>query len=107
MVLTINETSSDSLPLTVNTTPFLFVKASDILERSRRGWQQCKTCHAKFDFCSHKKLFSSHGSGVIGETIVRAHVSPGNDFGACKKEGCLWHQESWDRGPLRVAEGRA
>jgi hypothetical protein len=102
----INETSSDSLPLTVNTTPFLFVKASDILERSR-GWQQCKTCHVKVDFCSHKKLFSSHGSGVIGEAIVRAHVSPGNHFEACKKEGCVWHQESGDRGTLRVAEVRA
>jgi hypothetical protein len=43
------------------------------------------------DSCSHKKLFTSSGSGIMGEAIVRIYVNPGKVV-KIPKEGKVWGQ---------------
>jgi hypothetical protein len=100
----LKQASSESLPLKVNIVPFLFAKASDVME-TRGLIHQYKACDVNVDYCAHKKLFSSSGSGVVGEALVRVHVTPKSDIKVGKK-GCAW-SKGGDVGKLRLVEVRA
>jgi hypothetical protein len=94
---------SEDLPLTVSVTPVLFVQAADI-KASSELLQQYNSCQVKIEYCSHKKLFSSSGSGVVGEAIVRVTVITANDAKLGGK-GSTW-SKGGDVGKLRVDEAR-
>jgi hypothetical protein len=100
----LKQASSESFPLKVNIVPFLFAKASDAVE-TRGLIHQYKACDVKVDYCAHKKLFSSSGSGVVGEALVRVSVTPKSDIKVAKK-GCAW-SKGGDVGKLRLIEVRA
>jgi hypothetical protein len=95
---------SEDLPLAVSVTPALFVQAADI-KASSELLQQYLSCKVKVEYCSHKKLFSSSGSGVVGEAIVRVCVITANDAKIGGK-GSAWCKDG-DVGKLRVDEVRA
>ena len=94
----------DELGLRVKATPYLLAKSDDISENSFL-LHQYKDCIVKVDYCSHKKLFTSSGSGVMGEAIVRMYVNPGEEV-KIPKEGKVWSQSS-DCDRLDLAEVRA
>jgi hypothetical protein len=95
---------SEDLPLTIRVTPVLFVLAAGI-KVSSELLQQYNSCKVKVEYCSHKKLFSSSGSGVVGEAIVRVCVITANDAKLGGK-GSAWCKDG-DEGKLRVEEARA
>jgi hypothetical protein len=95
---------SGDLPLTVSVTPVLFVRAADI-KASSELLQQYNSCKVKVEYCSHKKLFFSSGSGVVGEATVRVCVITANDAKLGGK-GSTWCKDG-DVGKLRVDEARA
>jgi hypothetical protein len=90
--------------LKVKATPYLVVK-SDVISAQSCLLHKYSDCKVKIDYCSHKKLFSSAGSGVTGEAIVRIYVNPGKEV-KIPKEGTVW-SDSGDCDRLTIAEVRA
>lgn len=99
-----NSGQDDGLGLRVRATPFLLVRSSDITENSCL-LHKYKDCRVKIDYCSHKKIFTSSGSGIMGEAIVRVYVNPGEEV-KIPKEGKVWSQSS-DCDRPGIAEVRA
>lgn len=95
---------ANELGLRVKATPYLLAKSDDISEQSCL-LHKYADCLVKIDFCSHKKLFTSSGSGIMGEAIVRIYVNPGKEV-KIPKEGKVWSQSS-DCDRLDIAEVRA
>lgn len=96
--------SEDTLPIQVGVTPYLVVSSDDVAEQSTllHDYSQCQV---KIDFASHKKLFLSSGSGVMGEALVRAYINPGKVV-KIPKEGKVW-RDSGECGRPDIAEVRA
>jgi hypothetical protein len=79
-----------SLGLRVAATPYLVVK-TDAVAGQNDILQKYSDCKVMVDSCSHKKLFTSSGSGIMGEAIVRIYVNPGKVV-KIPKEGKVWGQ---------------
>jgi hypothetical protein len=84
--------SSDerSLGIRVTATPYLLIK-TDAVVGENNILQKYSNCMVKVDKCSHKKLFTSSGSGIMGEAMVRIYVNPGKEV-KIPKEGQVWGQ---------------
>lgn len=97
-------TLGDGLGLKVKVTPYLVVKSHVISDQSCL-LHKYSDCRVKIDYCSHKTLFSSSRSGVMGEALVRIYVNPGQEV-KIPKEGSVWDQ-SGDNDRLNIAQVRA
>lgn len=100
-----SSSSPDSLPLRVNVSPFLLVRADDVETSSHHNISRYEECKVNVEFCSHTRLFSSERSKVLGEAVVRVYISPAKEAKSGQK-GFAWGQGA-DVEKLRVAEIRA
>lgn len=93
-----------SIGLRVTATPYLVVKM-DAIAGQNNILATYGDCKVKIDSCSHKKFFTSSGSGIVGEAIVRIYVNPGKEV-KIPKEGRVWG-EAGECDKLEIVQARA
>lgn len=92
------------LGLRATATPYMVVK-TDALAVESSFLQKYSDCKLKINYGSHKKLFTSSGSGIMGEAIVRIYVNPGKEV-KIPKEGKVWGQPG-ECDKLELVQARA
>ena len=101
---TLSPSDQCSLGLRVTATPYLVVK-TDAIACQNNILKKYSDCKVKVDSCSHKKFFTSSGSGIVGEAIVRIYVNPGKEV-KLPKEGKVWG-EAGECDKLEIVQARA
>jgi hypothetical protein len=64
-----------NLPLEVEVEPIFEIHAADVVAGKLENWSFC-ACSVVIQSCKHKATPFSSGAGMIGECIIRVHVTP-------------------------------